>query len=58
MTVLSETSYSNWCPNEPNNYKGGERCVFYGGVFTTCWGDAGCTALAHAVCEAQPSCGF
>ncbi|XP_072544600.1 mannose-binding protein-like isoform X3 [Salminus brasiliensis] len=42
-------TYTNWKPNEPNNYKGNEDCT---GVNTDSkWNDLPCNLAYHVVCE-------
>lgn len=52
MTLLTETTYTNWFPGTPNTQSGNiDDCMMYNGEFLGYWGDQDCSTPALAVCE-------
>ncbi|KAK9976951.1 hypothetical protein ABG768_018772 [Culter alburnus] len=42
--------YTNWCPVEPNNYRGPENCVEINWDGKRCWNDAACSVQLKYIC--------
>ncbi|XP_059210792.1 ladderlectin-like [Centropristis striata] len=47
----SRFSYTNWCPGEPNNWRGRQHCIQINFGADKCWDDVGCGASRPFVCS-------
>ncbi|XP_043954894.1 ladderlectin-like [Gambusia affinis] len=43
-------SYTNWCPGEPNNDEGMQRCLHINNSDAKCWDDYWCGGRKPSVC--------
>uniref|UniRef100_A0A3P9MYA5 Ladderlectin-like n=1 Tax=Poecilia reticulata TaxID=8081 RepID=A0A3P9MYA5_POERE len=50
----SNFSYSDWCPGEPNNGGGNQRCIQINYSGEKCWDDMWCDHLQPSVCVKKP----
>ncbi|XP_004079604.1 ladderlectin-like [Oryzias latipes] len=46
----SNDQYTNWCPNEPNNYFGNQKCLIMSAKKRRCWDDVRCGARRPFIC--------
>ncbi|XP_038118126.1 galactose-specific lectin nattectin-like [Culex quinquefasciatus] len=45
------TGYSNWGPDQPDNYLGGEHCIEVGAFKGSHWNDVDCNTNRAYICE-------
>lgn len=49
-------TYTNWAPNEPNNFDKLEKCIhIYDTSISLQWNDLGCSDEMHFICERNQS---
>ncbi|XP_011485494.1 galactose-specific lectin nattectin isoform X1 [Oryzias latipes] len=46
----SNYQYTNWCPNEPNNYHGRQHCLQMNFSYRRCWDDVECWERRPFIC--------
>ncbi|XP_038124040.1 galactose-specific lectin nattectin-like [Cyprinodon tularosa] len=46
----SRFHYTNWCPREPNNWRGTQHCLQINYSASKCWDDQGCWYRLPSVC--------
>jgi len=49
--TVSEITYTNWYPGEPNNFDNREACVVLAGDRSYTWNDYNCNFMFCSVCE-------
>uniref|UniRef100_A0A3P9LJ67 C-type lectin domain-containing protein n=1 Tax=Oryzias latipes TaxID=8090 RepID=A0A3P9LJ67_ORYLA len=51
----SNYQYTNWCPNEPNNHNGQQKCLQMNFSDRRCWDDAECWIHRPFICLKKSS---